>query len=413
MEKSRYPSNLINENSYPIKTIQTSNSLPNNEPVIEESLIPSDLLNESEYDFYPKKMEHYHPKSQSPSGRPSYHQSSDKTFQKIISVQEKNNHQILIKADVKLLISQLKTHYGSIRFQNSLSLLSEKDINSLLIRLCPYLIDLMCSHFGNYFIQKLFQKLNYNQKILIFSLIQYNFIQLCTDKSGTYSIQALIDAIKTPNEEKIIENLLKQNLLLLICNENSHHIIQKIIIDFPEHKREFLSTFILDNIDKISTNEYGALCMIKFIIMNSNLNLRQQLIKAFEKHLYLLLSNKYSCSVLLFVMEKYGFAYSGFLINEIKKNIIFFSTQNTFTLVEKAIELLFKFDNSEFNNLSWTIIKSDKIVKKMYQSDNGKKILFSFIKRLNNEQKNFFLSKKIYNVINDQVTYETIMHLLL
>ena len=58
-------------------------------------------------------------------------------------------------------------------------------------------------------------------------------------------------------------------------------------------------------------------------------------------------------------------------------------------------------------------IKSDKIVKKMYQSDNGKKILFSFIKRLNNEQKNFFLSKKICNVINDQVTYETIMHLLL
>ena len=82
-------------------------------------------------------------------------------------------------------------------------------------------------------------------------------------------------------------------------------------------------------------------------------------------------------------------------------------------MVEKAIELLFKFDNIEFNNLSWIIIKSDKIVKKMYQSDNGKKILFSFIKRLNNEQKNFFLSKKICNVINDQVTYETIMHLLL
>ena len=75
-----------------------------------------------------------------------------------------------------------------------------------------------------------------------------------------------------------------QNLLLLFCNENGHHIIQKIIIDFPEHKREFLSDFIIDNIDKICMSEYGSLCMVKFIIMNSNLNLRLKMIKALEKH---------------------------------------------------------------------------------------------------------------------------------
>ena len=114
-------------------------------------------------------------------------------------------------------------------------------------------------------------------------------------------------------------------------------------------------------------------------------------------------------------MEKYGFAYSTFIINEIKKNILFFSTQNALTvsLVEKSMELLIKFDNNSYNILSWSIIKSDKIINKMNQSENGKVILLSILKHLTNEQKNYFRSKKVNSVINDQVTYETIMHSIL
>ena len=155
--------------------------------------------------------------------------------------------------------------------------------------------------------------------------------------------------------------------------------------------------------------------MVKFIIMNSNLNLRNQLIKSLERNIYQLFSNKFSCQVLLFLMEKYGFAYSTFIINEIKKNILFFSTQNALTvsLVEKSMELLIKFDNNSYNILSWSIIKSDKIINKMNQSENGKVILLSILKHLTNEQKNYFRSKKVNSVINDQVTYETIMHSIL
>lgn len=407
MEKERSLNFIIN---HPIirtqKKAATSNSFPNNHQV-EESLIPSDLLNESsEYESSAiKKSTHHHPKSQSPKKRQALSSSKPP---------KQNTYHLLFEADIKELIPQLKTHYGSICFQNSLTSLNENEINALLIRICPHLTELMCSHYGNYFIQKLFQKLNYNQRILIFSLIQYTFIQLSTDKIGTYSIQALIDSIKTPSEEKIIQSLLMQNLLLLFCNENGHHIIQKIIIDFPEHKREFLSDFIIDNIDKICMSEYGSLCMVKFIIMNSNLNLRLKMIKALEKHVYKLFSNKNSCAVLLFLMEKYGYPYSGFIISEIKKNIVFFSIQNplTYSIAEKSIELLNKFDNNDFVLFSWNVIKSDKILKNMAQSESGKKILIVILNHINVEQKNFFRSKKASYFIHDQNTYEIIMNLL-
>lgn len=375
----------------------------------EESLIPSNLLNESGYDFYPSKFHHSNSKPHRMLKNSAPHTPSTKE-----TPLNKTSTHLFFETEISSLIAQLETYDGSLSFQNALIPLTESDINALLIRLCPHLIHLMCSHYGNYFIQKLFQKLNYNQRILIFSLIQYYFLQICTDNIGTYSIQALIDVIKTQDEEKILENLLKQNLLLLFNNENAHHIIQKLLIDFPEHKREYLTVFILENIDKICTNEIGASCMVKFIIMNSNLNIRIQLVKAMEEKLYILLSNKNGCSVLILLMEKYGFAYSLFIINEIKKNILFFSTQNTLTLtiVEKSIELLFKFDNSEFNNLTSAIFKNDKVVKAMCQSDNGKKILFVILKRLNNEQKNSPRSKKIYNLLQSQLNYDLVRELL-
>ena len=160
--------------------------------------------------------------------------------------------------DIHILIKQMKTYRGSMYLQYLLTLLDNSDVEQLLLRLSPHLTEVMCSHYGNYFIQKFFQKLNYHQRLFIFSIIQNNFLEICIDKSGTYSIQSLIDTIKTPFEEKIIENLLYKNLLLLFCNENSHHIIQKIIIDYPEYKRDFLNNFLLGNLNKICTNLYGS-----------------------------------------------------------------------------------------------------------------------------------------------------------
>ena len=155
----------------------------------------------------------------------------------VIQNQEQNKNHFEIQAklnffgtDIQILIKQMKTYRGSMYLQYLLTLLNDSDIEKLLIRLSQNLIEVMCSHYGNYFIQKFFLRLNYQQRLYVINLIQNNFLDICIDKSGTYSIQALIDCIKTSFEEKIIENLLNKNLLLLFCNEKAHHIIQKIII---------------------------------------------------------------------------------------------------------------------------------------------------------------------------------------
>ena len=101
----------------------------------------------------------------------------------------------------------------------------------------------MCSEYGNYFFQRLVTKLSLEQRL---------------------------DVLR----------LLGRNLVFLFTNENGHHVIQKIIIDYPEERRPYINQCIFDNIDKICVNEYWSLCVIKFINFNMNLLLRVELITA-------------------------------------------------------------------------------------------------------------------------------------
>jgi len=374
--------------------IKTEPNSPSNVQkfLTEENLLPSDLLNdEITYKEKQKKEENKEKKFQN---------------QTQINLIEKNNlsdpiaYNIFLQKDMKLFLAQVKSHQGSIYLQYLLAGLNENDINNFLQKYQFYLIDIMCNHYGNYFIQKLFQRLNFFQRIFIFNLIQRNFLHICIDKSGTYSIQSLIDVIKTPQEEKILENLLCQNLLLLFCNENSQHVIQKIIIDFPEHKREYLNKFLLGNIDKICNNLYGSLCTIKFIIMNSNLFIRYELLRIIQINFLNLINNQFGCSVLLFVLERFGLNYCNFMINLIKENFFFLinNNNNCMILIEKIISYLKNYNINYYNEFIWLIINNENIIISLLQNDFGKNLFINIIKNSSIEQK-----KKIKFILKNNI----------
>ena len=96
-----------------------------------------------------------------------------------IKKEEENKNNIKVHAkinffatDIQILIKQIKTYKGSIYLQNLLSLIDDSDIQKLLIKLSPNLTEVMCSHYGNYFIQKFFQRLNYQQRLFILNILK-------------------------------------------------------------------------------------------------------------------------------------------------------------------------------------------------------------------------------------------------
>jgi len=301
---------------------------------------------------------------------------------------------IFFETNIVDLLNKFKNRQESIYLQYLLEGLNDNDINNLLNLIKDYLVEIMCNHYGNYFFQKLLFRLNYKQRILIFQIIEKKFIEICSNKSGNYSIQSLIDVIQTPFEEELLKKFLSQNLFLLFTNENSQHVIQKIIIDFPEKKREFLNKFLFKNIVNICCNLYGSLCTIKFIIMNSDIQIRLELIENIKKNFFLLINNSLACSVLQFLLERFGVNYCGFIIKIIKMNFVGFSTNNNVLIfIEKIMNFIKKKSLDDFKEMGWMILKNDLILINLLFNKIGIKILLYFIKNFDFNQKNFLLFK--------------------
>jgi hypothetical protein len=252
----------------------------------------------------------------------------------------------------------------------------------------------MCLSYGNYFFQKLIKILNVHQRLMIYQIIDNNFLEIATDKSGTHSIQSLIETIETPLENLYLQKLLNKNMLLLINNENGYHIIMKLLLETPENQRNNLNLFLLTNLDKIIIYRYGAYCTSKFIINNSNLNLRVLLINNIKNNLKLFINSKYSCEVIILAIKKFGINNFEFIIQEIQNNLPFLSLHPiSYSFVIKLLTYLKMNEYYKFSNFIWNVYRNDNIIKTLCFYQNGNKLLKKFIEYSNNTQKNYIKAK--------------------
>ena len=300
-----------------------------------------------------------------------------------------------ITLNINIILNLLSNYKGSIFLQKALLNMNFTEIALLFQIIYPYICTIMCLEFGNYFMQKLIKYLNVQQRIDIYKIINNNFLVIATNKSGTHSIQALFDGIQTPIEQFYFEKLLFKDLLLLFNNENGYHIIMKIILQVNESQRNNLNAFFISNVEKIITNQYGAYCGTKFILFNSNLNYRILLINKIRDNMKNFIFNKYSCSVIIFAIKKFGVDNFQFIISEIKNNLSFLSLHPISNLfVCRIFEYLKYIEYSNISSILWNIYRNDNLIKGLCSSKSGNILLKKLMEYSNGTQKKF-IKKKI------------------
>ena len=306
----------------------------------------------------------------------------------------KNVDKMKIIINIDIILALLSNFKGSIFLQDILTSIDNKEIAILLTTIYPQISNIMCLEYGNYFIQKLIKKLNVQQRLNIYQIIENDFLNIAIDKSGTHAIQCLIDYIQSPLEQMYLEKLLNKNMLLLFNNENSYHIIMKIILEKPENQRNNINFFFITNVEKIVTNPYGAYCGTKFLINNINLNLRLILIKNIQNNIKILIFNKNSCSFLILAIKQFGINNFEFIIQEIQNNLSFLSLHpiaNSF--VCKIFYFLKNSENSKINSIIWNIYRNDNLIKALCSHKNGNKLIKQLMEYSNNTQKKYIKAK--------------------
>ena len=309
-----------------------------------------------------------------------------------------NRKKIELLNNISIILMNLKSYKGSIYVQELLQTINEQELNLLFHNLIPNISFIMCLEYGNYFFQKLVKKLNLKQRLSIYEIIEPNFIEIATNKSGTHSIQSLIECISTPIELMFLDKLLNKNRLILFLNENSYHIIMKIILEIDEDKRNNLNLFLVSNVEKIITNCNGAFCVNKFIHKNRNLQIRYILVQNLKNNIQKLIGNKNCCSIFLLILEQFGTNCGLFIIKYIQNNLSILSlNQITVIFIIKTLNYLYKYNNFELGILIWFVYKNDKLVNYLLSHENGIYLLKQMIDLSDEEQKKYIyfkLSKK-------------------
>jgi hypothetical protein len=127
-----------------------------------------------------------------------------------------------------------------------------------------------------------------------------------------------------------------------------------------------------------------------------------------------LVLNRYGCTIIFFILEKYGIEYCYFVIDFIKNNFEFLMNQNnSVILIEKVLNYIYKNVNNEYNNIVWLIIKNEKILYDLIEKELCNRILSFIIKTSNDEQKEL-IRKKLKNFFyKDKASKEKILHLVI
>ena len=316
----------------------------------------------------------------------------------------RNNYQFLNKMNntqvkaiiynIDMILNLLTNYKGSLFLQNVVLSIDKKELSILFATICPHICNIMCLEYGNYFIQKLIKKLDSQQRLSIYPLIDNDFLNIATDKRGTHAIQALMDTIQTPLEQFFLDKLLNKNMLLLFTNENGYHIIMKIILEKPENQRNNINLFLISNVEKIIINSYGAYCVSKFVINNSNMNLRVLFIKNIQNNIKNLIFNKNSISVLMLSIRKFGINNFEFIIYEIKNNLAFLSLHpvaNSF--IGKLFYYLKINEYYRLSSIIWEIFRNDNLIKALCSHKNGSNLLKKIMEYSNNTQKKYIKAK--------------------
>ena len=327
-------------------------------------------------------------------------------------ISNKENHSgalslLIEKTGLSLFLKIIKTHKGSLNLQKLLEIPpSLNEINLILKIICNNLIEIICDNYSNYFLQKFFPFCSLNHRLILYKFIKPNFLYISNDLCGNHSLQCLISLQNSKEEEKIIKECVENNLLELSLGSNSSHVIQKIIKNINENKRDYINNFIISNLMELCLDANG-ICVVKEFINNTKNDVyRMSIISIFEVETNKLTYNQYGNFGIQELINVFGENYCKKIINKIVDHIINFSMSKfSSNVVDFVIDYLSKNNFFMFTQVLKKIFLNKKNFNEMIKNKFATFVIENCLEIINKIDNEFFdnlsKNKKNKNIDNN------------
>ena len=309
-----------------------------------------------------------------------------------IIINNKMTKKKLLEKNSENLFEYIITQKGSRKAQNLLNKMNEIDVENLLNKLIPNLSLIMTDKYGNYFSKKLIQICTFSQRIKILKNLDNNFIRISKDIYGTHPLQYLIELINMPEEKKIVLNYIINNELELSIDKRGTNVLKKFIISTKNEERNKLDENILNIIDKLIINQYGAIILICLIKNSKNKELIHKTIVEYisnNKPLFYI-QHPYSNYVIQALLLYTNMEYCEDIIKTISNNYLALSLKKN---SNNVVEVFIKCAKSSIIKKIFNDVLYKNNLECLINNNYGNYVLEKLIGKLNKEERNMIINK--------------------
>lgn len=211
----------------------------------------------------------------------------------------------LLNSDSANLVELIKNVNGSRLLQKTLTLSNKSFLGQTYEKISEHLPELMIDSYGNYFCQQFYKFLPKDLRINFLMKIMPSILPIAKSEYGNYALQFLIDNFKSQEEIKLmIYPFSSKNLLSnAIYDNNSIHVVEKLVTSFPEDYIPFIYNYVLNKYILLCFNK-SALNLVKKVIKNSSNNItKMRIISLTFSNFYEIIQHSYANNSIQCILE--------------------------------------------------------------------------------------------------------------
>lgn len=232
------------------------------------------------------------------------------------------------------------------------------------------IIELMTDPFGNYLIQKLFENVSTDQRIILVKNAAPDFIRIALDPHGTRALQKLVECISTEDESQLIIGSLSPHIVYLSRDLNGNHVVQKCLQKLKPQENQFIFDAASYSCIEIATHRHGC-CVLQRCLDHGSFEQRKQLSMKVADNATSLSLDPFGNYVVQYVLSRGDNESIQMILDHIKTNVISLSLHKFGSnVIEKSLRI-----NKLTDSLIEVLLKNEDKFSEMLNDAFGNYVL--------------------------------------
>lgn len=201
------------------------------------------------------------------------------------------------------------------------------------------IVELMTDPFGNYLIQKLFENVLTDQRVILVKNAAPEFVRVALDPHGTRALQKLVECISTEEELRLIIELLSPHVVSLSRDLNGNHVVQKCLQKLLASDNQFIFDTASAHCNEIASHRHGC-CVLQRCLDHGSLQQRTQLLARVAENATNLLLDPFGNYVVQYVLLRGDDRSIAVILEHIRANVILLSLHKFGSnVIEKSLRI--------------------------------------------------------------------------